>query len=354
MVRVAVDVMGGDNAPGEIIKGCLKALRESAEIQLFLVGREEAIQRELEGESYDAVRLHIVNATEVIETGEAPVLSIRKKKDSSIVRGMRLVREQEADAFVSAGSSGAILVGGQLIVGRISGVERAPFAPLVPTDRGGVTLLLDAGANVDARPKQLLQFAKMGSIYMEHVMGIPAPRVAILNIGVEEEKGNALVKETFPLLKAAEGINFTGSIEAREVVHGAADVCVCEAFTGNMVLKTIEGTASALLHMMKNACMSSTRSKLGALLLKPALKETLQKFDATRHGGAPMLGLRGLVVKVHGNAGEGEICNAILQCRTFHEAGINHYISKELNLGAGEDQGDCSGSSGASDRAHRG
>ena len=191
MVRVAVDVMGGDNAPGEIIKGCLKALRESAEIQLFLVGREEAIRRELEGESYDAVRLHIVNATEVIETGEAPVLSIRKKKDSSIVRGMRLVREQEADAFVSAGSSGAILVGGQLIVGRIPGVERAPFAPLVPTDRGGVTLLLDAGANVDARPKQLLQFAKMGSIYMEHVMGIPAPRVAILNIDVYKRQGLA-------------------------------------------------------------------------------------------------------------------------------------------------------------------
>lgn len=334
MVRVAVDAMGGDNAPAEIVRGCLDALQQSPEAELLLVGREKVIRAELQKHGCAAERLSVIAASEVIETGDAPVASIRGKKDSSIVVGMRLVREGQADAFVSAGSSGAILVGGQVIIGRIRGIERAPFAPLVPTEQGGVTLLLDAGANVDARPNHLVQFARMGSLYMEHVMGVEKPRVAILNVGMEEEKGNALVKETFPLLRAAEGLHFIGSIEARDVVRGCADVCVCEAFTGNMVLKSIEGTASALLRMIKAAFLSDTRSKLGALLVKPALKETLKKFDASKYGGAPMLGLKGLVVKVHGNAKAEEICNAILQCRVFQEKHINERIEKELSLGA--------------------
>ena len=203
----ALDVMGGDNAPVEMIKGALEAIKTEPSMKVFLVGKEEVITKELANYQYNNEQIQIVPASEVIETAEPPVNAIRKKKDSSIVVGMKMVKEGAADAFVSAGSSGAILVGGQVIVGRIKGVERPPLAPLIPTEKG-VTLLIDCGANVDARPSHLVQFAKMGAIYMEHVVGIQNPKVGIVNIGAEEEKGNALVKETFPLLKAEKDIHF--------------------------------------------------------------------------------------------------------------------------------------------------
>ena len=240
-----------------------------------------------------------------------------------------MVKQKEAEAFVSAGSSGAILVGGQVIVGRIKGIERPPLAPLIPTEKG-VSLLIDCGANVDARPSHLVQFAKMGSVYMEHVVGIQNPKVAIVNIGAEEEKGNALVKETFPLLKACDDINFVGSIEAREIPHGEADVIVCEAFTGNVILKLYEGVSSTLLGVVKQGLMSSLRSKIGALLIKPALKKTLKSFDASAYGGAPLLGLNGLVVKTHGSSKAKEVENSILQCVTFREQDINGKIKKNI------------------------
>ena len=248
---------------------------------------------------------------------------------------MNLVKNKEADAFVSAGSSGAILVGGQVLVGRIKGVERPPLAPLIPTEKG-VSLLIDCGANVDARPSHLVQFARMGSIYMEHVVGIKNPRVAIVNIGAEEEKGNALVKETFPLLKECEDINFIGSIEAREIPHGGADVIVCEAFVGNVILKLYEGVGATLLSMVKAGMMESLRSKIGALLVKPALKKTLKSFDASQYGGAPLLGLKGLVVKTHGNSKALEVRNSILQCVTFKEQKINEKIRESLTEGKSE------------------
>ena len=226
LVKVAVDAMGGDHAPLEIVKGAVEAVNSRDDIKVFLVGQEEAVRAELQKYQYDASRIEVVNATEVIEMAEPPVQAIRTKKDSSIVVAMKMVKNGEADAFVGAGSSGAILVGGQLIVGRIKGVERPPLAPLLPTEKGA-SLLIDCGANVDARPAHLVQFAKMGAIYMEHVVGITNPRVAIVNIGAEEEKGNALVKETFPLLKACKDINFIGSIEARDIPSGYADVIVC-------------------------------------------------------------------------------------------------------------------------------
>ena len=243
---VALDAMGGDNAPKEMIKGAVQALEKTDAVQVLLVGKEDVIRAELAQYTYDKARIEIVNATEVIETAEPPVNAIRRKKDSSIVVGMKLVKEGQADAFVSAGSSGAVLVGGQVIVGRIKGVERPPLAPLIPTEKG-VSLLVDCGANVDARPSHLVQFAKMGSIYMEHVVGIKNPKVGIVNIGAEEEKGNALVKETFPLLKGEKNINFIGSVEAREIPHGQADVIVCEAFAGNIILKLFEGVGSVLI-----------------------------------------------------------------------------------------------------------
>lgn len=329
MVKIAVDVMGGDNAPGEIVAGAVMAAQSREDIQIFLIGKEEVVSEELKKHTYKKEQIEVVNATEVIETEEPPVNAIRTKKDSSIVVGMNMVRRGEADAFCSAGSSGAILVGGQVIVGRIKGVERPPLAPLIPTEKG-VSLLIDCGANVDARPSHLVQFAKMGSIYMEHVVGIKNPRVAIVNIGAEEEKGNALVKETFPLLKECKDINFIGSIEAREIPHGGADVIVSEAFVGNVILKLYEGVGATLISMVKQGMMTSLRSKIGALLVKPALKTTLKAFDASQYGGAPLLGLKGLVVKTHGNSKRIEVCNSILQCVTFKEQAINEKIKESL------------------------
>jgi len=333
LIKIAVDAMGGDLAPLEIVKGAVEAVNIQKNIKVFLVGQEQAVLDELKKYQYDSSRIEVVNATEIIEMAEPPVQAIRTKKDSSIVVAMKMVKNGEADAFVGAGSTGAVLVGGQLIVGRIKGVERPPLAPLIPTEKGA-SLLIDCGANVDARPSHLVQFAKMGSIYMEHVMGIKNPRVAIVNIGAEEEKGNALVKETFPLLKECKDINFIGSVEARDIPSGYADVIVCEAFAGNIILKLYEGVGATLISMVKKGMMSSLRSKIGALLVKPALKETLKQFDTSEHGGAPLLGLKGLVVKTHGSSKATEIRNSILQCVTFKEQQINEKI--KAGIGAKE------------------
>lgn len=329
-VIVAVDAMGGDYAPEEIVKGAAEAVKESEEIIVKLCGKEDEIREVLDRCSCDRDRIEIINADEVIATDEHPVMAVRTKKNSSLVTAMNLVRSGEADALVSAGNSGAVLVGGQIVVGRLKGVERQPFAPLIPTTTG-VSLLLDAGANVDARPSHLVQFAKIGSIYMENVVGVKNPRVAIVNIGAEEEKGNALVKETMPLLKECTDINFIGSIEARDIPFGKADVIVCEAFVGNVILKLYEGVGAALISEIKKGLYTNLRSKIGGILVKPALKQTMKKFMTDEYGGAPLLGCRGLVVKTHGSSKATEVKNSILQCITFKQQNINERIREHLS-----------------------
>ena len=257
--------------------------------------------------------------------------AIRTKKDSSIVKGLRLVKDGECDAFVTAGSTGAALAGGQLLVGRIKGIERPPLAPLIPSAKGPV-LLIDCGANMDPRASMLLQFAQMGSIYMRNMTGVENPRVGLVSVGTEEEKGNMLVKEAHQLLKECPGINFVGNIEARNIPEGVVDVAVTDAFTGNAILKTYEGVASVILHGLKDALMSNIVSKIGALMIKPALKGMIRTFDATEYGGAPMLGLKGLVVKTHGNSKAAEIQHALEQCITFKEKKINDLFRDEMKL----------------------
>lgn len=326
-VRIVIDTIGGDNGAAVCVKGAVKAVKKNPNISIILTGHADELNKLLASEKYDESGIEVINATEEISLHEKPVEAIRKKKESSLVIAMNLLKEGKADALISAGSSGAVLAGGQFIIGRAKGVKRAPLAPLIPTT-GEPSLLIDCGANVDAKPEVLVQFAKMGSIYMESVMGVENPRVAIVNIGAEEEKGNALVKETYPLLKACTDINFIGNIEARQIPFGEADVVLTEAFVGNIILKLYEGIAKMILGELKGAIMASPKAKFGGMLIKESLLEMKSKFSASNKGGAPLLGLKGLVVKIHGNSKEEEVISAIEQCRAFVENDVSGKIVK--------------------------
>jgi len=321
-LRIAVDMMGGDDAPVETVKGCVQALAAlDKRVKLLLVGQEEVIRAELAKYTADESRYEIIHAPEVIETHETPTIAIKQKKDSSMVVGLNLVKRGEAGAFVSAGSTGALLTGATIIVGRIKGVERPALATILPNEKGW-SFLLDVGANVDAKPSYLVQFAKMGAVYMEHIMGVSNPKVGLINIGAEREKGNALTKEAYGLLEEAHGINFVGNVEPREIPHGAVDVAVCDAFVGNVILKYSEGFAKAMLGMIKSELLSGFLSKIGAVMSKGAFKRLKKRFDYKEVGGAPFLGLTGLVVKAHGNSDAKAIQNAIRQCSVFIENDI--------------------------------
>ena len=326
---VALDAMGGDFAPAEQVKGAVDAVKENHNIIVKLVGQEEAIKAELSKYKYNADQIQIVHAPTVIETSETPVKAIKHKKDSSMVTALYMVKNGEADAIISCGNTGALLVGGQVIIGRIRGIERPALGFVMPSLKGPV-MMIDCGANVDARPEMLLQFAQMGSIYMENILKIQNPRVGIINIGEEEEKGNTLVKDTFPLLKECDKINFVGSIESRGITEGDADLVVCDAFVGNVILKMYEGVAAALLTKVKGAMMANLKTKIGALLIKNSMKATLKEFSIEEYGGAPMLGLKSLVVKAHGSSKAPEIRNAIIQCEDFKKNDISGKIAENL------------------------
>lgn len=335
MINIVIDTIGGDNGAAVCVKGAVEGLKNNSNIKIFLTGHKDVLLGFLSEYDYDEKRLEIIDATEEISPNEAPVKAVREKKDSSLVKGLELLKNGKADAFISAGSTGAILAGGQFIVGRAKGVKRTPLAHLLPTS-GEPSLLLDCGANVDVKPEILLQFAEMGSIYMESVCGVKNPRVALANIGTEEEKGNSLVKTAYTLMKESKNINFTGYIESRAIPYGKADVIVADGFVGNMIIKLYEGLSKMLLKELKGAFLSSFKSKLGAVLVKSSMKKTLQKFDASDKGGAPLLGLKGLVVKIHGNSKEMEVISAISQCVTFVENNVSEKIVKGFETNEAE------------------
>jgi len=329
VVRIAVDANGGDHAPDIVVDACIEALLLDKDIYLILFGNIEQLTEKLMSKSYDKNRLELIDAKEVIENTESPVLAIRRKKDSSIVKGLYYVKEGHADAFVSAGSTGAVLAGGTLIIGRIKGIDRPALATMLPTQKG-VSLLLDVGANVDSKPHFLHQFAKMGSIYYAAYTGTANPTVGLVNNGSEEEKGNSLTKEVYTLLKEDTSLNFIGNVEGRDIAQGGANVIVADGFVGNVILKHTEGLALMLLSQIKTAVTSTWYSKIGALLIKKPLKKMLKSFDYTEYGGAPLLGLEGLVVKAHGSSNVKAFKNAILQCKTFSDEKVNDKIKQHL------------------------
>ncbi|HAG04701.1 MAG TPA: phosphate acyltransferase PlsX [Lachnospiraceae bacterium] len=317
---IAIDAMGGDNAPESIVQGAVEAL-EKVKYKIALVGKKEIIDKELSKYTYDKERITVVNADEVIENCETPTIAIKKKKNSSMVVGLNMVKNSQAAAFISAGNTGALLTGATLIVGRIKGIERPALGTLLPTEKGR-TLLIDAGANVDAKPSYFPQFALMGSIYVENVLGISSPRVGLVNIGTEEEKGNTVVKEAYGLLNQTKNINFQGNAEARDITKGDFDVVVCDAFVGNVILKFMEGFAHSIFRMIKEEVMKKLIYKVGMLLAKGAFKKMLKMADYDTIGGAPFLGLKGLVVKAHGASDNRAVVGAVTQCAAFMDADI--------------------------------
>ena len=328
-MKIAIDAFGGDNAPDEVVKGAVDAVKEYG-VDIVLTGDTKKLDECFERLGLSKDHITFEQADGVIEIEDNPKMILKEKKNCSMGVAMQMVADGRADAMISAGSTAALVMGGTLIVKRIKGVKRPSLTPVMP-GLNNMYILLDGGANVDCRPDMLRQFAVMGSVYMNKIMGVDNPKVGLLNVGAEEEKGNALVKETFPLLKECPDINFIGSVEARDFIYGAADVVVTEAFAGNVMLKTIEGVASGLFKLIKNSITATPVSTIGAALVKPQLKNVAKIFDATEYGGAPLLGLNGLVVKIHGNASHKEVKNALFQVEMFRSQDVNGKIREQLS-----------------------
>lgn len=341
MIRIAVDVYGGDNAPGCVIDGALEALRAMDDVSILFCGAQAEVEGLLNGREYDAQRVSIVDAPDIITNHESPTLAIRRKLNSSMVRAMDLVKKGEADAVVTAGSTGAALAGGIFRMGRIRGIDRPALGPVLPTSGEHPVILIDCGANADCKPDYLVQFALMGQAYMKGVMGIANPKVGLLNVGAEDEKGNELCKAVFPLLKEHPGVNFYGNVEARDVLTGVVQVIVCDGFSGNILLKSTEGAAQLIFGKLKKGLMSSVRSKLGALMVKPALKTVKNELDYEQYGGAALLGVKGALVKAHGSSKGHAYACAIAQAHTMVKGGVVGIIAQSLEeSGADSDKAD--------------
>lgn len=319
--------MGGDKAPGEIVKGVIDAVKEY-NLNIIIAGKEDLIKKELEKYSYPKEKIDLLHASEVITNEDDPVMGIRRKKEASMVVGLEALAEGKADGFISAGNTGALLAGGLFIIKRIKGIKRAAITTLLPSKKG-VSLLVDAGANVDSKPEYLQQFGIMGSIYMDKVMGINKPSVGLINIGAEKGKGNQLVKDTYPLLEES-NINFIGNIESRYLLEGVADVMVADGFVGNVVLKLTEGVAMTLFDQIKDGLMSNIRSKLGGFLVRPSLQDIKKQLDYREYGGAPLLGTRKPVIKAHGSSDAYAIKNAIGKSIDFINQDIISIIEKNI------------------------
>ena len=341
MIRIAVDVYGGDNAPGCVIDGALEALRAMDDVSILFCGAQAEVEGLLNGREYDAQRVSIVDAPDIITNHESPTLAIRRKLNSSMVRAMDLVKKGEADAVVTAGSTGAALAGGIFRMGRIRGIDRPALGPVLPTSGEHPVILIDCGANADCKPDYLVQFALMGQAYMKGVMGIANPKVGLLNVGAEDEKGNELCKAVFPLLKDHPGVNFYGNVEARDVLTGVVQVIVCDGFSGNILLKSTEGAAQLIFGKLKKGLMSSVRSKLGALMVKPALKTVKHELDYAQYGGAALLGVKGALVKAHGSSKGHAYACAIAQAHMMVKGGVVGIIAQSLEeSGADSDKAD--------------
>ena len=337
-MKIYIDAMGGDNAPDAILAGTLEALGNHPNLSVVIGGPLEEIRGKLEAlEGYAGVkdRVALDDAPEVITNHESPVMGVRKKTRSATVQGMLAVRDKTCDGFVSAGSTGAVLAGGMFRLGRIPGIDRPALAPMLPNGKG-YFLLIDCGANVDCQPPYLVQFGLMGDAYMRGVMGLKEPRVGLVNIGAEAEKGNALVKETYPLMEKAP-YHFVGNVEAREITHDQADVIVADGFSGNLILKFMEGMAGTLMGIIKKEMMADTRGKLAGLLAKPAFRRVKKAMDYNEVGGAPLLGVQGAVVKAHGSSGAHAFACAIAQCVKMIDGRVVEIITEGVRaMNAGE------------------
>ena len=330
-MKIAIDGMGGDNAPAAVIEGIIQALEEYKDIEMYITGPEKEINEELSKYNYEKDKINVIDATEVISTNEHPVMAVRKKKDSSLVKAMNLVKDGTCDAVISGGSTGAFLAGCTFIVGRMKGVERPALAPIMP-GRNGSFMIVDVGANVDCKPSYLVQFAKMGKVYYEKVFNVKNPTVGLINIGAEEEKGNELTKSTYQLLKEHNELNFIGNVEPRDISTGDTNILVSDGFVGNTALKMYEGTASTLLKVMKDEIMkSSIISKAGIILLKPVLKKIMKRFDYKEYGGAPFLGVDGICIKAHGSSDARAFKNAIRQTDIFYKNDVLNHMKNEFN-----------------------
>lgn len=333
-MKIAVDAMGGDHAPHAIVEGALQAAQALPDVHIILVGDETRI-KPLVG-SHPPPNIELIHASEIITPDERePAKAIRRKKDSSMAVSLDLVKEKQADAVISAGNTGAFMSGGIFITKRIEGVERPALAPILPTLEGKGVLVLDVGANMDAKPEHLLQYAIMGNIYAQHVMGISRPRIGLLNVGTEELKGNELTKEAFSLFEG-QSFHFIGNVEARDIPFGVCDVVVCDGFSGNILLKSMEGIANAVFQVMKDEFSRSLISKLGASLLRPSFRGIKKKMDYTEYGGAPLLGLQGKCIKAHGSSNAHAVKNAIVQAVRFVEKDVIGHINHEVNPERGE------------------